>query len=494
MSSTIQFSNLLDWFFGIFQYSKAAPLMMGSVSFAVLFIIFLTLYILLKKYSRTAMLLYVIAFNLFFAYKANGCWMLLLPATAVLNYLFTEKMRHSEGRTRKQYLSATIIMDLALLCYFKYTNFILHDVLNEIFATNFSLMSIALPIGISFYTFQAISYAVDVYKRKFTEDVDMIEYVFYLSFFPLLLAGPITRAKYIIPRLKRNWQASDNMVWTGLFLVMLGLIKKNVVSDYLAQYNNWIFDAPTTFSGFEDLMAVFGYTAQIFLDFSGYSDMSIGIASILGFTLPDNFYFPYRSLSLTEFWRRWHISLSFWFRDYLYIPLGGNRKGTFRMYLNNFITMLVAGLWHGASWMFVIWGALHGFGLVVHKFFSRQLGFSFPKWANPISWLITYLYVTFAWTFFRAKNMESLCQLYNRICTDFSIDYAEPFLNARTLWVVFLLGTMLTYLVPERSYERLKCRFIMLPWIVKMVMFVVCVQLVVELSLSTVQPFIYYQF
>ena len=286
------------------------------------------------------------------------------------------------------------------------------------------------------------------------------------------------------------------MVWMGLFLVMLGLVKKNILSDYIAQFDNWVFDAPQTFSGFENLAALLGYPVQIFLDFSGYSDMSIGVAAILGFYLPDNFYFPYRSLSVTEFWRRWHISLSFWFRDYVYIPLGGNRKGTARMYINNFVTMLVAGLWHGSSWMFVIWGALHGFGLVVHKFFSRQLGLRLPNQVacNFLSWLVTYLYICFAWSFFRAKNLSVLGSMFDKVVNDFSIDYLVPFWHARPQWTVCVIGVMLSYLFTERQYRRMQTRFILLPWGVKLVLFTICLQLVVEMSQESVQPFIYYQF
>lgn len=460
----------------------------------ILLVAFLAVYTLLKSWSRTAMMLYVVAFNLYFAYQLNGAIMWLLPATACFNYALTQEMRRHEGRERKLILSAVVVVDLAVLAYFKYATFLLNDVIGAMLRTNFSIGSIALPVGISFYTFQAISYAVDVYKRKFTmDDITLLEYCFYLTFFPLLLAGPITRAKNLLPRLRRNQQASSRMVWTGLWLIMLGLVKKDMLSDYIGQFTTWVFDAPQTFSGFENVAALLGYPVQIYFDFSGYSDLSIGCAAILGFWLPDNFRFPYRSLSLTGFWRRWHISLSTWFRDYVYIPLGGNRKGTWRMYLNNFLTMLVAGLWHGASWMFVIWGALHGLGLAVHKFFSRQLGRQIPPtpWGNALSWLITYVYVCFAWSFFRAKSMSVLGDMYSKIASDFSWDYLVPFVTARTMWTVCLVAAMLSYLIPERAYTRLQLRFITLPWAVKFVVFVVCVQLAVEVAQEDVQPFIY---
>lgn len=464
-----------------------------DINIEVMLVAFLAIYTLVKRASRTAMMLYVVAFNLYFAYRLNGSVMWLLPATACFNYALTQEMALREGRTRKLLLATVVVADLAVLAYFKYATFILNDVVGLMLRTNFSLGSIVLPVGISFYTFQGISHAVDVYRRRFTMNTTLLEYFFYLTFFPLLLAGPITRAENLIPRLRRNRQASSRMVWSGLWLIMLGLVKKNMVSDYIGQFTTWVFDAPQTFSGFENMAALLGYPVQIYFDFSGYSDMSIGAAAILGFWLPDNFLFPYRALSLTDFWRRWHISLSTWFRDYLYIPLGGNRKGTLRMYANNFITMLVAGLWHGASWMFVIWGALHGFGLCVHKFFSRQLHITIPStlWGNTLSWLITYVYVCFAWSFFRSQSLTQLGTMYNKITADFSWAYLSPFVYARPLWTVCLLGAMLTYLVPERTYTRLQLRFITLPWLAKFLLFIVCVQLAIEVAQEDVQPFIY---
>lgn len=464
-----------------------------DINIEVMLVAFLAIYTLVKRASRTAMMLYVVAFNLYFAYRLNGGVMWLLPATACFNYALTQEMALREGRTRKLLLATVVVADLAVLAYFKYATFILNDVIGLMLRTNFSLGSIVLPVGISFYTFQGISHAVDVYRRRFTMNTTLLEYFFYLTFFPLLLAGPITRAENLIPRLRRNQQASSRMVWSGLWLIMLGLVKKNMVSDYIGQFTTWVFDAPQTFSGFENMAALLGYPVQIYFDFSGYSDMSIGAAAILGFWLPDNFRFPYRALSLTDFWRRWHISLSTWFRDYLYIPLGGNRKGTLRMYANNFITMLVAGLWHGASWMFVIWGALHGFGLCVHKFFSRQLRITIPStlWGNTLSWLITYVYVCFAWSFFRSQSLMQLGTMYDKIIADFSWAYLSPFVYARPLWTVCLIGAMLTYLIPERTYTRLQLRFITLPWLAKFLLFIVCVQLAIEVAQEDVQPFIY---
>ena len=466
-----------------------------SIPFAVTFIVFFGFYILIRQQSKTMMLGYVLAFSLFFAYKANGVLMLLLPATVLVSYYMTRRMNEEEdGKARLRWMWATVIIDLLPLAYYKYTNFFL-DILRDLTSSNFSPLSIVLPIGISFYTVQAISYTVDVYKRRFTLETSLLEYAFYLTFFPLLMAGPITRAETLIPQIKHRYHITDKQVYTGLWLIMVGLMKKALIADYIAQYNNWIFDDPDAFSGFENMMGVVGYSLQIYCDFSGYSDISIGIASVLGIELRENFRYPYQSLNLQEFWRRWHISLSTWFRDYLYIPLGGNRKGTIRTYVNNFVTMLVAGLWHGASWMFVIWGALHGVGLVVHKYCKRWLDNIENTWYVRVgAWTITYCYVMFTWIFFRSPDMKTACSVISRVFSDFSWAYLVPFVETRTIWVVFVVLGMGLHAIRPKHNERLQKWFIDSPITLKVILLFIVLQLVVNFRLSDIQPFIYAQF
>ena len=466
--------------------------------FLVTFVIFFSLYLLLTRSSRrTVMLCYVIAFSLFFSWKANGWLMVLLPTSAVISWLFTERLRSaSSDKARRWLLTATIIIDLLPLVYFKYSNFLI-DIINEIVRTNISPLSIILPIGLSFYTFQTISYSIDVYKGKFTMETSLLEYLFYITFFPLLMAGPITRAGTLIPQLKDDAPSADSpsVVYGGLWLIMLGLLKKALIADYIAEYNNWIFDDPTAYSGFENVMALFGYSLQIYCDFSGYSDVSIGIAALMGFRLKENFRFPYQSLNLQEFWRRWHIALSTWFRDYLYIPLGGNRKGTWRTYFNNFFTMLVAGLWHGASWMFVIWGALHGLGLVVHKFCKRWLD-DIPDTivVKCASWLVTFLFIQVTWIFFRAPTWDNAMAMSAHIWHDFDWAYLVPFVKARPMWTLLTFGGLLAQGIHQRHADRLRLAYIRSPWLVKLLLFAVVIQLVINLSQDCVRPFIYAQF
>lgn len=362
-------------------------------------------------------------------------------------------------------------------------------------AGNFQPLDLILPVGISFYTFQSISYIIDVYKGRVKPTSTWLEYAFFLSFFPALVAGPIVRADYFLPQLEKPHHATRREIWVGLWMIMLGVIKKAIIADYIAQYNDLIFDSPGTYSGFETLMGIMGYTMQIYCDFSGYSDMAIGIALIMGFRLARNFNFPYKSQNLTDFWRRWHISLSMWLRDYVYIPLGGNRRGTARTYVNNFATMLIGGLWHGAAWRFVFWGAMHGAGLAVHKAgkpYMDRLGNSWP--VKALCWLVTMSFVAALWVFFRADSATAAITIIGRVFTDFDIAYAAPFAAARTLWLILMALIVISHCLPAGFWNRAAMWFVRTPWIVKLLLFLLTIQCVVELRSSDVMPFIYFQF
>ena len=311
------------------------------------------------------------------------------------------------------------------------------------------------------------------------------------------MAGPITRAEVLIPQEHADpLPPRGPLAYQGLWLILLGIVKKVIIADYIAQYNNWIFDTPTDYTGFECLMGVIGFSVQIFCDFSGYSDLAIGLAALMGFRLQDNFRFPYQATSLAEFWHRWHISLSTWFRDYVYIPLGGNRRGELRTYLNHLATMLIAGVWHGATGMFVVWGLLHGVGLVVNKFFHRHVFVQIPPspFAKPLAWLTTFGYVAFAWIFFRAPSPTTALQLLHQISSDCSLTEFLPFLAARPLWTVLTLVALELHSVRERDYLWLRDRFVALPWLLKFLVALVVVQAAINLSGASVQPFIYSRF
>ena len=487
--------NILDQL----TYRSGEPMLFSSGLFWTLFLVFLPVYALLKK-RMWQMIVFVIAFSLFFYYKSSGIFVILLFATSLVDWGLSRLLVRCSGRlARRLCVIASLICSLSILGYFKYANFFLWN-WNAMVGSNFSPLEIILPVGISFYTFQSISYIVDVYKGTVKPTRTWLEYAFFLSFFPALVAGPIVRADYFLPQIRKNRHATRNEVYFGFWLIILGVVKKAIIADYLAQYNDLIFYVnPATgtpdYSGFETLMGVIGYTMQIYCDFSGYSDMAIGIALILGFRLAKNFNFPYKSRNLTDFWRRWHISLSSWLRDYIYIPLGGNRKGTCRTYINSFTTMLIGGLWHGAAWKFVFWGAMHGTGLAVHKATRPVLERIPDIWpVKAFSWLITMCFVTFLWIFFRADSWSDSWAITSHIFNDFSWDYAVPFAAVRWLWLVLMGVIVISHILPTGFWDKAGAWFVKSPWLIKLLIFIVVVQAVLELRGEDVAPFIYFQF
>lgn len=487
-------NNILTSLQSVFSLQTREPILFSSGTFWIMFIVFISVYSLIRR-QKVQMMLYVTAFSLYFYYRANGFMFLILPGTAFIDWALAILIHKSQSQWKRRfYLIYSICLSTGILFSFKYSNFFL-ETWNNLLANNLQPFDIFLPIGISFYTFQTISYITDVYRGKIKPTNSFLQYLFYLSFFPLILAGPIMRADKFFPQIQSKRYISKEMIYGGLWLIIIGIIKKAVFADYIAQYNNWVFDAPLQYSGFEGVMAVIGYSAQIYCDFSGYSDMSIGIASVMGFDLGKNFCLPYQSTNLQEFWRRWHISLSTWMRDYIYIPLGGNRKGRFRTYLNNITTMLIAGLWHGASWMFIIWGGLHGIGLVLQKLNKPWLN-RLPNTpvVNFFSWLLTFSFVSFLWIFFRAENLQQGILLIKHIAQDFDLAHCLPFFQARTTWCIFIFLIYLFHCIRIQQYEKVKTYFINAPWIVKVIIFTITVQLVIQFQSGNVQPFIYFQF
>lgn len=459
-----------------------------------LFLVFLPLFGLLRR-RLWQMVTFVVVFSLFFYYKTSGWFVLALAGTSLIDWCISRAMAKTDVRWRRRLLAAvSITCSLGILAYFKYANFFLWN-WNAMVQGNFQPLDIITPVGISFYTFQSVSYIVDVYKRKVEPTPTWLEYAFYLSFFPALVAGPIVRADYFLPQIRQSNHASRQEMYAGLWLILLGVAKKAIIADYIASYNDLIFDMPGDYSGFETLMGVLGYTMQIYCDFSGYSDMAIGIAMIMGFRLAKNFDFPYKSKNLTEFWRRWHISLSTWLRDYLYIPLGGNRKGTFRTYLNNFLTMLIGGLWHGAAWKFVFWGGAHGVGLAVHKACRPLLDRMPDNWlTRACSWALTMLTVSLLWVFFRAATFGDSVILIRQIFTDFSPEMVMPFVTTRAVWVAMMAVIIAAHAVPARWWDAAEDWFVRSWWVAKLLIFIIVIQLVITYRGEGVAPFIYFQF
>lgn len=476
------------------RYDPTAPMLFSSGLFWALMLVFLPIFALLR-HRKWQMMAFTIAFSLYFYYKSSGIFFLLLVCTSLLDWTLSRLMAELTAKwQRKACVWLSVTASLSILAYFKYANFFLCN-FNAIVQTNFQPLDIILPVGISFYTFQSISYIVDIYKGRLTPTRTWLEYAFFLTFFPALVAGPIVRADYFIPQITRPHRPNLPQIWAGMWLIITGIIKKAVIADYISQYNDLIFASPTGYSGFESLMGAIGYTMQIYCDFSGYSDMAIGLALTMGFRLNANFNFPYRSHTLTEFWHRWHISLSTWLRDYIYIPLGGNRRGTLRTYLNNLLTMLIGGLWHGAAWKFIFWGAMHGLGLALHKALSPALR-RIPD-TPPIrtcAWILTMLYVATLWIFFRADSWADSLLIITNITTNFQPATIIPFLHTRWLWILMMTLIITAHAIPTPVYHRARHLWIRAPWAVKLLIFTATIQLVIQFMSQEVAPFIYFQF
>ncbi|PIE86063.1 MAG: membrane-bound O-acyltransferase family protein [Bacteroidia bacterium] len=515
--------QLLEHLNKMLEYDPKSPMIFNSGHFFILFTFFLIAYTLIYK-RKFVVSLFVIAFSFFFYYKSSGFYLLILAFTSISDYVFALLIHKEEKLQRKKlWLFLSVGSSLGILGFFKYTNFFLRNFIEmlrifgnfplvesylksqpavfqftfqELIQSNFQPLDIFLPIGISFYTFQSISYVLDVYWKKIEPTRNFLDYAFFLSFFPQLVAGPIVKANHFLPQLKKPINLNKTEIYSGFFLLIIGLIKKAVIADYISQYNDIVFASPENYSGFENLMAVYGYTLQIYCDFSGYSDMAIGLGKIMGFDLGVNFRFPYQAFNITDFWRRWHISLSSWLKEYLYIPLGGNRKGKTRMYINLFITMLLGGLWHGASWKFVFWGALHGIALALHKASKPLLDKTFPdKWfTKAVSWFVTFHFVMFLWIFFRAENFGLALEIVNKIISDVDLRFFIPFVQARSTWIALLSIGFLTHAISYEMNNKLIEKFVVSPYFVKILIFMLAVQLVIQFQSEDVQPFIYFQF
>lgn len=483
--------QILSWF----VYDSENPLLFNSGLFLGLFLVFYLIYIATKKfvYFRIG---YVLLFSLFFYYKAGGMFFVLLIASCLVNYGITKAMSITNRKgERKSYLVFLIILNLFILGYYKYTYFILENV-NLLLSQKISFQSIILPIGISFYTFQAISYAVDLYKKDIEPAKSIFDFSFYLCFFPQLVAGPIVRAKEFIPQIRKKVTLSQEEASAALFLIMMGLLKKAVISDYISlNFVDRIFDNPLNYTSFENLLAVYGYALQIYCDFSGYSDMAIGIALLMGFTLPINFNSPYKSQSTAEFWRRWHISLSTWLRDYLYIPMGGNRKGKFRTYLNLWLTMLIGGLWHGAAWKFIIWGGLHGSALALERGLKQYIKVPQNFATTIICTFLTFHFVAFCWIFFRASSFENAFEVISQVSSiSFEMNDWLTIIEAyKNVFILIAIGFILHFL-PEKLADIIKLGFQKTPLIGKSIILGFVFWLVFSTASSGPQPFIYFQF
>ena len=472
-------------------------------------LLFLPLYMLLRR-TTTLRIIYVSLFSLFFYYESSGEYVLILLFAATMDFFIGRAIGRSEDEVyRKRLLLTSICVNIGMLSYFKYFYFLLD--LGQMLLASLGIATepaipleardYFIPAGISFYTFQTLSYTADIYRREISPLKRWIDYLFYLSFFPQLVAGPIVRAKDFIPQIYRRPQLLKAEYGEALTLILSGLVKKAIIGDFIgANLVDLIFAEPTRFTGLENLFAVYGYAMQIYCDFSGYSDMAIGIALLLGFRFNINFDSPYQSGNITEFWRRWHISLSTWLRDYLYIPLGGNRKGAIRTYVNLLVTMLLGGLWHGAAVRFILWGAIHGVALALHKLYMQIFDALGWRRKNPLKiqrflgQIITFHLVCFAWIFFRADSMETALSVITQISDHFTPEVFLQFVvGYKNVLLLLLLGYLLHF-TSKKQELRFRSWLTDLPFIGQVCLFIVTVFLLIQIRSADAQPFIYFNF
>lgn len=420
----------------------------------------------------------------------------LLFVSSFLNFLAGILIQNSGlAKQRKFILIVSIIINLGILGFFKYYGFFIESLTDLLFALGIErdlpFLEIILPVGISFFTFQGISYIVDIYRGKIQANYSLLDVMLYISFFPQLVAGPIVRAADFMPQLQTKPNPYKILATMGILLILWGLFKKAILANYLSvDLVDPVFFDPTRYGTLDLLFACYGYAIQIYCDFSAYSDIAIGVAALLGYHFPKNFNQPYRAESLSDFWHRWHISLSTWLRDYLYIPLGGNRHGTFKTYRNLFITMLLGGLWHGAAWNFLLWGSFHGLGLIVERFISGF--FSLQKSSRLRRYLMIFLifhFVCFTWIFFRAESF------------DIAISFISAFSNwhiPTTLISPFII-TMIVFgisihFMPSQSFSRIETIFNRQSIIVQGIIIGIVIVAIDAFGMEGIAPFIYFQF
>ncbi len=545
----------------LLTYNEGEPMMFTQFFFWGFFAVALFLYSFIYK-KRGLRNTYLFLISLFFYYKTSGLFVSILLFSTLSDFIIGQLIYGSKKKlAKKLFVSASIIINLFVLGYFKYAYFFTES-FNEFFHTNYHIFNhfaqwtnenvgshfevnkILLPVGISFYTFQTISYSIDVYREKIKPVRNILDFGFYVSFFPQLVAGPIVRAEEFIPQLYKPYKLTQHQFGLALFWILKGLTKKIVIGDYIAvNFIDRVFDNPIMFTGFENLMALYGYSLQVYADFSGYTDIAIGVALLMGFSLPINFNSPYKAKNVGEFWKRWHISLSSWLKDYLYIPLGGNRGGSigtwialgfiilfivllsgkmivlyiilaiifistflaflikpFRSWLttniNILITMLLGGLWHGASWQFVIWGGLNGLGLVFYKLWRKVS--PYEKYNNILGTVfkifITFNFITFTRIWFRAENMESTYQIIDQIKDNFNYELIPQILSSYSnVFLVMLIGYIIHWL-PVTVKHWYKETFIGFSLPIKIIISSIVIFGIYQAMSSDLQAFIYFQF
>lgn len=471
-------------------------MLFNSLSFIVFLTVVLALYY-LKLFNwagKKRMLLLA-------SYVFYGLWnpplVILLWISTIVDWTAGKKLAIEENqKKRKMWLLLSMTVNLGFLAFFKYGNFLLENftsIINTIGIEYQALpMDIILPMGISFYTFQTMSYTIDMYYKKIEPAKTFLDFALYVTFFPQLVAGPIVRAKDLITQFYEEKKATTNQFIWGTFLLTIGLFQKVVLADtLLADTSDEIFSSKAIINTLDAWTGTLAFSGQIFFDFAGYSTCAIGIALMLGIVLPDNFRYPYASIGFSELWKRWHISLSSWLRDYLYIPLGGNRYGITRMYIALMLTMLLGGLWHGAAWTFVVWGALHGIYLIVERLLKNKIHVKINKYNGIFLALLTYTLVNFTWVFFRAREFSTAKNIITSML--FVNNDGEKILQSFEIIKVFSLITLLFichWVMRNTSMKEVSLKT--KPWVLGVVWAIMFFLIVI--AQGSGEQFIYFQF
>jgi alginate O-acetyltransferase complex protein AlgI len=467
-----------------------------TIEFAIFFALVFPVTWLLNDYNAAKKWFLVAVSYLFYAFW-RADFTLILLASSVANFLLALVLgQMTDGRGRLAVLWLGVVCNLGVLGVFKYYNFFVATAINLAqpfgWHPHIPFIELGLPIAISFLTFHALSYIIDVYHRKLAPTRSLVDILLYISFFPHLIAGPIVRAKAFLEQTVRNSDPADIRLGFSVFLIVGGLLKKVIIANYLStDFVDGVFRSPADYSRLDLLLGMYAYALQIYCDFSAYTDIAIGVANLLGYQFPQNFNQPYRAVSVQDFWRRWHITLSYWLRDYLYIPLGGNRGGTLLTYRNILLTMGLGGFWHGANLTFVIWGLLHGAALVVERMLGitgeKGPGRRVPAW---LTWFVTLHFVCVTWVFFRSPTLE-VAQTY--LSTLVSGERIFTTTVTPLVAAMLVLGA-LTQIIPNDWFDRLEAYYDRASIAVKVTIPFVVIFVVAVAAPGGVPPFIYFQF
>jgi D-alanyl-lipoteichoic acid acyltransferase DltB (MBOAT superfamily) len=444
-------------------------------------------------------LLFVFGASCLFYMAWNPAYIALILISVVVDYTAGLGLsRAASRRAKRAWLVASLAANLGLLGVFKYYNFFASAVADGFAVVGFSVtpghLDVLLPVGISFYTFQTLSYTIDVYRGRLEPTRNFFKFAFFVTFFPQLVAGPIVRAVQLLPQLERPPRLDTRMVGDGLILIIVGMVKKVAVADFLAvHFVDRVFDDPSAYTAVEVLIALYGFTLQIYCDFSGYTDVARGSARLFGLRLPENFDRPYLAVSPADFWRRWHMTLSSWLRDYLYFPLGGSRVSPLRSYWNLWITMFLIGLWHGAAWTFVLYGLLHATVMVLHRYFYRRSGRT-RHTVDPTAIRIAKIFGMLHFTvlsriFFRSSSLENAGEVASQLCSGtFSIGHVPV-----TVWAVLVVG-YLAHFTPRSWFEQIRTLFVRFPAPAQGLALAAVAALLALVATQQTVPYIYFQF